>query len=166
MSAGWLARLRAKSAAPLPAPTDKTDERGDLSALSVPPEGGAAKTSSAAAAAPVVAANDEPPARPYRLTPAEMRVAHADPWDDAACARFEARARHLMRLGYGAQDAEDLAERLHFRDVHADYRHLCLECRHYRPGRCGNSEAAGLLTAEVGRDLATMFCECPGFGSV
>lgn len=104
-----------------------------------------------------------PPARPYRLTPAEMRVANADPWDDAACARFEARARHLVRLGYRDQDAEDLAERLHLRDVHADYRHLCPECRHYRPGWCGNREAAGLLTAEVGRGMATVFQHCSGF---
>ena len=110
-----------------------------------------------------MAANDEPPARPYRLTAAERHVAHADPWDDAACARFQARTRLLMRLGYGAQDAEDLAERLHLRDVHADYRHLCLECRHYRPVRCGNHKAAGLLTTEVGREMTEMFQHCTGF---
>lgn len=104
-----------------------------------------------------------PPARPYRLSATETRVAHADPWDDDAIARFQGRKRHLMLLGLRDQDAEDLAERLHLRDVHADCRHLCLECRHYRPGRCGNREAAGLLTAEIGRDMATMFQHCSGF---
>ena len=102
----------------------------------------------------------------YALTPAEADAAHADPWDDAAIARFQARTRHIRRLGFTAQDADDLAERLHLRDVHADYRHLCVECRHYRPHRCGNHRTAGLTAADVARDLATMFQDCPGFSEV
>jgi hypothetical protein len=99
----------------------------------------------------------------YALTPAEADAAHADAWDDGAIARFQARTRHIRRLGFTAQDADDLAERLHLRDVHADYRHLCVECRHYRPHRCGNHRKAGLTAAEVGRDLATMFQDCAGY---
>lgn len=99
----------------------------------------------------------------YALTPAEAYAAHADAWDDGAIARFQARTRHIRRLGFTAQDADDLAERLHLRDVHAGHRHLCLECKHYRPGRCGNHKAARLHAADVGRDLATMFQHCPGF---
>ena len=121
---------------------------------------------------PVAAQADEdarpaymPPAqdRPYRLSKADADVAHAEPWDDGAIGRFQARTARLQRLRFTVQDAEDLAERLHLRDVHADHRHLCLECRHYRPGRCGNQSAAVLLTAEVGGDLATMFQDCAGF---
>lgn len=73
-----------------------------------------------------------------------------------------ARVARAMRLGFEQQVAEALAERLRERDDHADYRHLCIECRHYRPGRCGNHTAAQLMTPNVGRDLATMFQDCPG----
>lgn len=104
--------------------------------------------------------------RPYRLAQAAGDAAHAEPWNDGAIARFQARTRHIRRLGFAAQDADDLAERLHLRDVHADYRHLCVECRHYRPHRCGNHRTAALTAADVGRDLATMFQHCPGFSEV
>ncbi len=104
--------------------------------------------------------------RPYRLSKVAGDAAHAEPWDDGAIARFQARTRHIRRLGFTAQDADDLAERLHLRDVHADYRHLCVECRHYRPHRCGNHRTAALTAADVGRDLATMFQHCPGFSEV
>jgi hypothetical protein len=104
-----------------------------------------------------------PHRRPYRLMLVESREAHRDPWDDATIARFQARMSRLLRLGFGEQDAEDLAEALHFRDVRADDRHLCLECRHYRLGRCGNHRPAGLRSPEVGRDLPTKFQHCAGF---
>ncbi len=104
--------------------------------------------------------------RPYRLSIAESDAAHADTWDDGAIARFQARTRHIRRLGFTEQDGDDLAERLHLRDVHANYRHLCVECRHFRPHRCGNHRTAGLTAADVGRDLATMFQDCPGFSEV
>ncbi|MFP5399676.1 MAG: hypothetical protein ACLGIT_15230 [Gammaproteobacteria bacterium] len=99
-----------------------------------------------------------------------MRVAHADPWDDAACARFEARARHLMRLGYGAQDAEDLAERLHLLDVQAEGRALCLGCRHLTGStatgwRCRNHRSAG-MAREVAGDLVALPQRCSGYSEV
>ncbi len=103
--------------------------------------------------------------RPYRPSPAQGNAAHADAWDDAAIARFHARTGHIRRHGFTAQDADDLAEQMHLRDVRADYRHLCLECKHYR-GRCSNHKAAGLHTTDVGRGLATMFQHCPGFSEV
>lgn len=101
--------------------------------------------------------------RPYRLAQGAGDAAHAEPWDDAAIVQFQARAGRFLRMGFRAADADDLAERLHLRDVQADYRHLCIECSHYRRGRCGNHRAAGLTAAEVGRDLATMFQHCSGF---
>lgn len=80
-----------------------------------------------------------------------------------AAGEVSARVARAMQLGFEQQMAEALAERLRERDDHADYRHLCIECRHYRPGRCGNHRAADLATAEVGRDLATMLQHCAGF---
>ena len=106
--------------------------------------------------------------RPYRLTQAQGDAAHAEPWDDATIARFQARAVGIARRGFGAQDAEDLAEQLHLRDVHADYRHLCLECKHLAGAvsagwRCGNHKAAGLNAAQVAADLVVMQQYCQGF---
>lgn len=101
--------------------------------------------------------------RPYRLAPAELDMAHADAWDDATIARFQARDGLLRRLGFVEQDAEDLALRLHLRDVHADHRHLCLECANYRPGRCLHHEKAALQSDAIGSDLATTLQDCPGF---
>lgn len=105
-----------------------------------------------------------PRPRRYRLKPAELKAAHLDPWDEVAINRFQARTGRLQRLGFDEQDADDMAERLHLRDARADDRHVCLECRHYRPGRCTKYQAAGLSSPEVGPDLAVLLQRCPGFG--
>jgi hypothetical protein len=44
----------------------------------------------------------------------------------------------LVRFRFSTEDADDLAERLHLRDVHADHRRLCPECGHYTQGQCGD----------------------------
>jgi len=49
------------------------------------------------------------------------------------------------------------------RDRSADERVSCTDCKHYRPGRCGNHHHAHLNVAEVGRDLASLLQRCPGF---
>ena len=105
--------------------------------------------------------------RPYRLSRAQGDAAHAEPWDDATIARFQARAAGIERRGFGAQDAEDLAEQLHLRDCHADYRHLCLECEHLAGSvttgwRCGNHRAAD-TDRELQADLVTVAQVCAGF---
>ena len=105
----------------------------------------------------------EPHQRPYRLSTAEGDYCHAEPWDEAAIARFVGRVSLLMRRGFDATDDDDLAERLHLRDVQSDDRVLCAECRHYRRGQCGNHRAAGLHGAEMSRDLAVTPQWCPGF---
>lgn len=110
-------------------------------------------------------ANQDAHARPFKLTLVQTGAAHADPWDEAAMARFEARVAHLRTVGICEQDAEDLAETLHLRDVHADHRHLCLECRHYRPGSCANYRQAGLQASDVGRDMAAVMQQCRGFNN-
>jgi hypothetical protein len=101
--------------------------------------------------------------RPCRLTPAEADVAHAEPWTEADIGRFTQRVVLFLRRGINATDADDLAERLHLRDLQGDDRRLCLECRHLSGRRCGNPRAAG-----IGRDLpealVTQGQRCPGFG--
>ncbi len=101
--------------------------------------------------------------RPYKLTRAEGDAAHADPWDDGAIARFQARAALIGQRGFCEQDAEDLAERLHLRDVHADHRHMCLECRRYTPGQCGDRREAGLESSDLSVELVVAMQHCQGF---
>jgi hypothetical protein len=71
-----------------------------------------------------------------------------------------------MRWGWAEADAQTLAERLVKRDRDQDGRVSCTDCRHYRLGRCGNHERAGLTSADVGRDLAALLQRCAGFESM
>lgn len=87
-------------------------------------------------------------------------------WGDADIARFFARRARLQRWGWPADEAEALADRLTCRDVAGDDNRMsCADCRHYRPGRCGNHLRAVLHSADLGRDLAGMLQRCPGFQS-
>ena len=78
-------------------------------------------------------------------------------------ARHAGEAAALRRRGIADDDADDLAERLTLRDQQQDDRVLCVECSHYRPGRCGNHKVAGLSSVDVGRDLAVLLQRCGGF---
>lgn len=127
------------------------------------PPDGHARTCKAFTAKMLVKASN----RPYKLTKAEGDVAHAEPWDDGAIARFSARLALLMRRGFNATDADDLAEQLHLGDVTGDDRVLCVECRHLtgRTGawRCLNHRAAG-VGPDLPAELVTQMHRCPGFG--
>jgi hypothetical protein len=101
--------------------------------------------------------------RPYTLTRAEADAAHAEPWDEAAIARFVARVSRFLRMGMTATDADDLAERLHLRDVEMDERAMCIECMTYRTGTCADYREAGLPGPAVSRDLATLLQRCRAF---
>lgn len=103
--------------------------------------------------------------RPYRLSNADGDAAHAVPWDDAAIERFTLRVGTFVLAGFEAEDAEDLAERLHLRDVEADGRRSCFECHHLRALRCGNVLAAGLGMPLVGRVEAARLKRCQGFAA-
>ena len=140
----WIERLQSQTAHPLAGATDETPETplvGVLSVMAVAPQGGCANSS------------------PADSGPDLSAVA----WTDEDIARFLARRAGLLRWGWSEPEAENLAARLHERDLHADYRQLCVECQHYRRGRCGNHGAAGLATNIVGRELATMFQNCGSF---
>lgn len=84
-------------------------------------------------------------------------------WTDADIERFNDRRARLMRWGWAEPEAEKLAERLVRRDREYDERVNCTECKHYRPGRCGNHRRAELRTHDLGRDLAAMLQRCRGF---
>ncbi len=134
----WAARLAQAAIGPTDAAasTDKTDTRGVLSVLAV--------TGKAVACL-----------EPTLLTTSA-----------GVCDLWPARSRRLERLlrwGWPRHDAEALAERLARRDQTDDLRVSCGDCTHYRPGRCGNHRRAGLLTPEVGRDLAALLQHCAGF---
>lgn len=102
-------------------------------------------------------------ARPHKLTNEQAARSHARPWDDEACGRFVARVGRFLRLGINATDADDLSERLHLRDIDGDDRACCIECTHYRAGRCANHRIAGLHGSDVSRHLASLLQRCEGF---
>ena len=77
--------------------------------------------------------------------------------------RFRCRVVSFIRRGITDSQAELVADLLVIRDRQHDDRRLCLECTSYRPGRCGNSRAAGLNGHEVGADLVTLLQRCRGF---
>ncbi len=77
--------------------------------------------------------------------------------------RITDRRERLLRWGWPATDAEALVQRLARRDRESDGRVSCVECQHYRPGRCGSPRRAALQSLEVGRDLAGMLQHCPAF---
>lgn len=105
-------------------------------------------------------------ARPYALTKAQRDAAHAQPWGDADCSRFLARAAAIRRRGFGVVDAEDLAELAHLLDVQDDGRAICLGCTHLAGTtatgwRCGNHRMAG-MPRELAAGLVTTAQRCPG----
>ena len=151
----WAARLAEKTAVPPYAGTAKTDKRGVLSVLAVSPKGGAENFSPATVMGL--------PARPYGLSAAEADRCHAEAWDDVACARFVARVGRFEMLGIDTTDAEDLAERLHLRDLEGDDRRLCLECANLSGRRCGQWRQARLCCAAVPADLIQALQRCNGF---
>lgn len=104
-----------------------------------------------------------PQPRPYRLRQADADRCHYPQWDGAEISAFVARVALFVRRGMTATDADDLAEGLVLRDRDGDDMHVCVECAHYRPGRCGNHRRAALHSPEVGRDLAALLQRCPGF---
>lgn len=81
---------------------------------------------------------------------------------DAARSRYVGR---LLRLQCPRADAEAFAGRLVERDNSGDERVSCFECRHYRPGVCGNFRRAGLGARAVGADFAGLLQRCSGFAS-
>lgn len=78
-------------------------------------------------------------------------------------ARYLDRRDRLLRWGWPRADAEALAARLARHDRAPGDMVSCIDCRHYRPGRCGNHRRAALHSPEVGRDLAALLQRCPGF---
>ncbi len=150
----WAARLAAQVAAHDRARTDGTDgtdKREVLSVLAVTPKGGAFDF--VALRGPVT----ETAKAPETVGPIDVTRFDADH------RAFRDRRARLLRSGWAESDAETVAARLTTRDRERDERVSCVECGHYRPGRCGNHRHAGLNASEVGRDLASMLQRCPGF---
>ena len=146
----WTARLADEFGETTIDGTDRTVKTGVASVLSVTSKGGAAKTvSPAAVPLPVFASTD-----------ADLA---AVAWTDSDIARFVARRNRLVRWGWAERDAEELAERLVKRDRECDERVMCVDCHHWRPGRCGNHTSAGLSAPQLSRALAELLQRCSGF---
>lgn len=75
--------------------------------------------------------------------------------------RLDVTAR-LLRWGWPPERAAATAARIAAREADDD-RRMCVECRHYHPGRCTQHRAAGLMTAVIGPDLAALPQHCPAF---
>lgn len=180
----WLARAKAQFAYERPESAAITDETHHLSVSSVAPaaidesRGEVLSVSSAGVTGSCKSASLDLSAAADRSEMyARAREAHSErsharayaretapgSWTDVDIARFLDRRARLMRWGWSEPEAEKLAERLVRRDREGDDRVSCTDCRHYRPGRCGNREAAGLHSQEVGRDLAALLQRCDGF---
>lgn len=103
------------------------------------------------------------PVRRFRLSKADADRCHEGGWNDAEIATFTARHVRLLAHGLTDGDANDLAERLTLRDRDRDddERRLCVECAHYRGGRCRQSARSG-VGPEVGA-LALVLQNCPAF---
>lgn len=87
-------------------------------------------------------------------------------WTEAEISVFIDRYERLLRWGWSEIEAENLAERLVWRDRDADDRVVCAECRYYRGERCGNHKDAILNVADRGRNLAGLLQRCAGFRTV
>ncbi len=130
----------------------------------------ASKSQVLAALTLAAATNDWPPLppsadRPFKLTKADGDQAHAVAWDDDAIERFTLRKGRALGLGFNADDAGDIAERMHLRDVELDERTACTECAHLRGMRCSNAAAATLATPSVGSLEAVRLKRCQGFAA-
>lgn len=77
-------------------------------------------------------------------------------------ARRDAVLARLLRWGWPRDEAEATAERI-ARRAPDDDRRTCAECAHHAPGRCKRHRLAGLLSGDVGRDLAALPQRCAGF---
>lgn len=76
---------------------------------------------------------------------------------------LDGRRDRLLRWGWSWSEATAMAERLALRDAEFDGRVTCVgDCSHYRPGRCGNHQRAGLNVSDLGRDQAELLQWCPG----
>jgi hypothetical protein len=121
--------------------TAKTAERGLPAVLSVPEAGPAAAEASTF---------DQAVTRPM----------------EQDLARFHERRGRLIRWGWDAGEADELADRLCRRDQNGDERVCCVECRHYCPNACSASRKAGLMSRQVGRQFAVQLQRCPAFTAV
>lgn len=130
--------------------------RGELVAVLAPPLAPAAPPAMARASS----------ARIYRLTRHQADEAHAEPWGDETTSAFTARRDVLLRRGYNADDADDLAELLTARDANGDDRRMCLECSFLgERGRCLAAAAGRLPGADRQLEPApTVLERCEAFG--
>lgn len=100
------------------------------------------------------------------MTAEQADDCHAGAWDDAEVSAFATRVLILLRRGIGADDADDLAERLTLRDREGDDRRMCVECSHLSDGGRCLADAAGRVHGADRRlePVTTILQRCETFG--
>lgn len=79
---------------------------------------------------------------------------------------FTARQARFTDMGVCYADAEQLADRLKWRDRGGDDRWLCVECSSLSwsgSWHCGNSKKAGLRVRHLPKDIVLLLQRCDGF---
>ena len=87
-------------------------------------------------------------------------------WTAVDVTRFTGRQSRLVRWGYGAEEADNIAERLTRRDQEADDRRLCLECADLRDnGRCSAAARGRIRGADRRLEpVVSVLQRCEAFG--
>ena len=81
------------------------------------------------------------------------------PWTETEAARFLSRKAKLQRIGMAEPEADELAERLLYRDRDGtDGRRVCLECKNWSVTRCKKLKPGYC-------SVPTMLQNCDGFVS-
>ena len=100
------------------------------------------------------------------MTAEQADDCHADAWNDAEISAFTTRVLILLRRGIGADDADNLAERLTLRDRECGDRRMCVECSHLGDGGRCLAAAAGRVPGADRRlePVTTLLQRCEAFG--
>lgn len=99
----------------------------------------------------------------YRLTRSEQRTSRSVPWSDDAIERYSARLVDLIRLGFHAIQADDLAERLYVRDENEGDTRMCVECAHLGGDRTTAWRCRVPPALRLTEQRVTTLRRCPGF---
>jgi hypothetical protein len=82
----------------------------------------------------------------------------------AEIANFQERIAQFTQKGLSYDSAEQVADKLVFRDREWDDRRMCLECEHMKGyWRCGNKQLLNFVSLDLSLDLVMKLQRCTGF---
>ena len=88
-------------------------------------------------------------------------------WSEREIETFSARVLLFVRRGLSPTTADDMAERMTWRDRDGDDRRTCIECRHLsRDARCTLARAGKLIGIDRALEpIPTLLQRCDGFNA-